>query len=92
MSFKDPLKQELDGLSQELNVTIVQFDIHSLLNNVIAAPEAYGFQDVTNPSIIFYPFEVEGFLFFDDVHPTTQAHKVLSEEVSTVIRDSVPAP
>lgn len=92
IDFNLQLKAELDALEQKLNVTIIQFDVHSFLNEVIADPGSYGFFDVTTPSILFEPNSLEGFLFYDDVHPTTRGHEVLADKAGMVIVDKLLTP
>jgi outer membrane lipase/esterase len=89
IDFNERLQAELNSLEQELGVTIIQFDVHSLLNAVIADPSTYGFDDVETPSIIFGADPPEGYLFFDDVHPTTQGHAVLAEFAEYVIESAL---
>jgi phospholipase/lecithinase/hemolysin len=90
LDFNLQLMEELDALEQELNVTIIQFDVHTLLNDVIADPECYGFDDAMTSSIFLG--STDGYLFFDDVHPTTAGHKVLAEEAAIAIMAALLAP
>jgi len=90
IDFNEKLKAELDSLEQALGVTIIQFDVHSLLNDVIADPDAYGFDDVTSSSIFLG--STDGCLFFDDVHPTTAGHKVLADLANILIQATLAVP
>ncbi len=89
IDFNDRLQSELDDLEQELGVTIIQFDVHGLINDVIANPSDYGFSDVETPSFIFGANPPAGYLFFDDVHPTTQGHAILAEGAWYVIENAL---
>lgn len=88
--FNLRLAAELNELEQELGVTIIQFDVYTFLNTVIDHPGAFGFTDVVTPSAYVYgPNPPPGYLFFDDVHPTTQGHGVLAEEAQSVIENAL---
>lgn len=77
------LAVSLNNLRQELSsdIKIIYVDVNSRFNQVIDDPEKFGFTDVTNPclsneSICDRPNE---YLFWDDIHPTTAAHKLFVE-------------
>lgn len=86
--FNALLAEELNALEAELGVSIIQFDVHTLLNDVIAKPYPYGFLDAQTPYLFLLlnppqpgPLpQPRFFLFWDDVHPTTAGHEVLAEE------------
>ena len=76
--FNTALGAAIDSiLRQNSEVSIFRVDLGELLGQVIAVPSAYGFSNVTDPSI--GKNNVPGFLFWDDVHPTTAAHALLAE-------------
>ncbi len=52
-------------------------DVYDLLDALIANPAANGFTDVTDSGNDNPP---AGYLFWDGVHPTTQAHKILAQD------------
>ncbi|MBD3676203.1 MAG: SGNH/GDSL hydrolase family protein [Planctomycetaceae bacterium] len=93
IDFNWQLAMELDALEKELGITIIQFDVYSLMsqviNDVIDNPGSHGFIDVTTPSYIYGPNPPEGFFFFDEVHPTTEAHKLLAEEACLKIMEEL---
>ena len=62
------------------------FDTFSLLDAVMANPSAYGFTNVTD-KWIDNPAGT-GYLFWDGVHPTTQAHSMIADYA----RAAVPEP
>jgi phospholipase/lecithinase/hemolysin len=61
------------------------------VNEIIADPAAYGFLNVTNRGID--DFATDGFnnsgqyLFWDNVHPTTEAHELVADEVYDIAFD-----
>jgi phospholipase/lecithinase/hemolysin len=83
-------------------VNIIPVDINSLFNRAIANPGEFGFKDVTTSCVVYKIVTNEvlktcdnpnDFLFFDEVHPTTNAHKLVAETALAAIRaKSVPEP
>jgi phospholipase/lecithinase/hemolysin len=66
-------------------VNIIPVDINSLFNRVIASPEEFGFKNVTTPCVIGDLNNIasvcnnpDDYLFYDAVHPTTNAHKLIA--------------
>ena len=76
------LAASLKQLRQQLAaINIIYLDVNSLFNQVDNNPKKFGFTNVTNPclsqdSICNKPNE---YLFWDNIHPTTAAHKLLVE-------------
>jgi phospholipase/lecithinase/hemolysin len=100
------LNTELQVLSQQLSpdVNIIELNVNSLFDRIIAAPEEFGFTNVTNSCISkdlsVVPIDVptqqvscnpEEFLFWDEVHPTTTAHKLIGELAFSALKP-VPVP
>ena len=52
-------------------------DVRAMAERAREDPGAFGFVDVTTPC--HFLFSCEGYLFWDDVHPTTRAHARLAE-------------
>lgn len=70
---------------------VIPMDTFSLLREIAASPSAYGFVNATSPacniesSLTCSPFNLvapradENYVFADGVHPTTGAHRVVSQ-------------
>ena len=52
-------------------------DVNSLFNGVIANPSRYGFTNVTDAALLSNS-NGSGYLFWDTVHPTTQADQIIA--------------
>src|SRR5205814_5841449 len=84
-------------LAAELPDYVTQFDTFGLFHQVLADPAAFGFSDVTNPCILVAAClngsadEQAKFLFWDGVHPTTSADRVLANRFASSI-GPVPEP
>lgn len=90
------LDSGLNNLSAS-GLNIVPINVYGLLNEVIANPAAYGFSNVTDQACTgssiqcgpqgsgatyTYPAGADkSYLFADDVHPTTAAHRLLAQAV-----------
>ncbi|MDF5733577.1 MAG: SGNH/GDSL hydrolase family protein [Rhizonema sp. PD38] len=86
--------------SSNPSVNIIRVDINSLFNQVIASPVNFGFKNTTT-SCVTGNFEniksvcnhPNDFLFFDAVHPTTGAHRLVADAaLSAINANSVPKP
>ncbi len=71
--FDTMLKSELYSLQNSLHVTIYQMDVESLFADAMAHPAKYGFTNVTDELLLSGDLTQSGYLFWDEVHPTTQA-------------------
>ncbi len=83
------LSEKLNAFGQShTDANIVELDVNTLFADVSANPSAFGLTNVTDPCLTnFKPgFQFEGicdnpdqFLFWDNVHPTTAAYKLVSD-------------
>ena len=73
------------------------FDTDALFNSILMDPGAYGFnntsgyclQTVTNPAVV--P-ACTGYLFFDDIHPTTAVDAILAEDLAGAVNGAAATP
>jgi phospholipase/lecithinase/hemolysin len=65
-------------------VRLYRLDVYALAESVRRDPQASGFVEIRKPCP--GPERCEGYLFWDDVHPTTQAHERLAEAALRVLR------
>jgi phospholipase/lecithinase/hemolysin len=85
------LERLLTILERTLNHTqIVRLDVGSLYRDAIAHPSQFGFSNVTQAC-----FEVSAcphpnqFLFWDGIHPTTAAHRILGDAAFETLQTRV---
>jgi phospholipase/lecithinase/hemolysin len=68
--------------SKSLKVDLVQVDLFSVGEAVAKRPQEFGFTNLTDPLIkqlANNPKNPQGFFYWDDFHPTTQAHTVIAD-------------
>jgi phospholipase/lecithinase/hemolysin len=77
------LTKSIDSLQQKFGSgkKIIQLDVNSLYREAISNPAKFDFTNVTssclsNVTICSNPNK---FLFWDDIHPTTSAHRILAD-------------
>lgn len=58
---------------------------YSLLNSVMADPSAYGFDNVTGTWLNRPSGDLSIYLFYDGVHPTTEAHLMLAKYAASAV-------
>ncbi|MDF5733291.1 MAG: SGNH/GDSL hydrolase family protein [Rhizonema sp. PD38] len=77
------LAKSLDILNQKLDyhTQIIKFDVNSLYLEAITNPEKFSLTNVTTACLnnLTTCDRPEKFLFWDGIHPTTAAHRVLAE-------------
>ncbi|WP_180966117.1 SGNH/GDSL hydrolase family protein [Fischerella thermalis] len=77
------LANSLDLLKQNLghDTQMIMFDVHSLYKEAIANPTKFGFTDVNTACLnnLASCDNPDKFLFWDGIHPTTVAHRILAK-------------
>ena len=74
-----------------LGVEIVRVDVFRMLNEVVAAPAAFGLTDATHPCIALntrahaFCATPNKFLFWDGIHPTVAGHRILAERANAAL-------
>jgi outer membrane lipase/esterase len=84
--FNDAVDQALSAFEGSHSPRLHRLDVWNLAKQVRADPTAAGFVDVWSPC--GGRGDCEGYLFWDDVHPTTQAHQRLAEAAIRVLSPS----
>lgn len=79
-AYNQALESALDQLAQAGTQTI-RLDAFAVLDQMASTPAAYGFSNVTTPWVLDPSAgSPDQFLFWDTVHPTTGAHRVLAHQ------------
>ncbi|MBO0350723.1 SGNH/GDSL hydrolase family protein [Phormidium pseudopriestleyi FRX01] len=81
------LATAIANLDQNPNINIILVDVNGLLNDAIANPSQYGFTNVTDPAQQSPGSDPNTFLFWDDVHPTTTSHQLITDEALKTVTD-----
>ena len=81
--FNRALDQALSTFADSPGLRLHRLDVWQLAERVRADPAAAGFVDITTSC--GQRRTCEGHLFWDDVHPTTQAHRRLAEAAAQVL-------
>jgi phospholipase/lecithinase/hemolysin len=81
--YNSALDQALSGFAGSTGVRLHRLEVWQLAERVQSDPAAAGFTDITNPCS--QRQSCEGYLFWDNVHPTTQAHRRLAGAAAQVL-------
>ncbi len=87
LAFNANLQALLGTLPLTAQVTYV--DTFGLFNEISGAPAAFGFTNTETPCIGpllggFVP-NCSGFVFYDDIHPTAQAHALIADRFTATV-------
>jgi phospholipase/lecithinase/hemolysin len=87
IAFNTILQSEATQLDQTFGVQVHIVDVYSLMTDAMANPAKYGFTNVTD-SALLSGSNGDGYLFWDTIHPTTQADQF----IGALAAQSVPEP
>jgi phospholipase/lecithinase/hemolysin len=83
-SLSDRFNVQAERALQAVNgVRLHRLDVHAMGERAKVDPAAFGFVDVTTPCQ--HLATCEGYLFWDNVHPTTRAHERLAERALQIL-------
>lgn len=86
------LSQSLDVLSGELgsSVDLIELDVYSLAEQVIANPASFGFTNVTDGCLLVGCPNPDKYLFWDQNHLTTAGNKLVANLAFSVLKERQP--
>lgn len=91
LMFNVGLEAMLSGLAGALPVTVARLDLFTLINEVVAAPAAFGLVEVETPCITPFtrvsPYcaRPDRYLFWDFIHPTRMGHAIIADRALDVL-------
>ena len=68
---------------------IVLFDVYAEFNRIVANPAAYGFANTTDQAMTATGANPDTYLFWDSVHPTAAAHRLIATDAAALLLPSV---
>jgi phospholipase/lecithinase/hemolysin len=99
------LESRLNDLAATTTAAIYYFDVFSIFDDIIADPAAFGFTNTTDQcrstsftTILGFPIAgsesacagADGFVFWDEIHPTTAAHEQLGLNAFALLSEGSP--
>lgn len=93
-NFNTGLGAMLDQFSVDNpDVALYEFEIEPLFVEVRSNPEAFGFVNASDPSPNFAVpdnFDGAGYVFWDEIHPTTEMHSFIADRVFQKVNAELP--
>lgn len=86
------LRSDLATLGRPAGATLLDYDFQGYTDSAVANPQAYGFSNVAQALTSVQAGAPDptgaGFLFFDKLHPTAQAHAQIASEILTLLANA----
>ena len=97
IAYNGSLSLALDNfdLSEtSLETEVIEVDLFMANENIVANPEQFDLNNVTDPLLLsgLDPAETTGFFFWDAFHPTTEAHALFAETIAQTINGEIAQP
>ena len=99
VQFNTALNNMLIALLAEDEISTIPFDTFALFEDIIANPDNYNFDNVTEPCYVKDEFSIKltgneticenpsQYLFWDSIHPTTATQTILSQQLLVKINE-----
>ena len=89
-AYNAGLATTMAQLEAVLGIDVTILDIHQTLDDVIAAPEDYGFSNVTDACITpnqppYKCAKVDEYIFWDGIHPTRALHAIVAQQAVAAV-------
>ncbi|MGB7429161.1 MAG: SGNH/GDSL hydrolase family protein [Microcoleaceae cyanobacterium] len=81
------LKTTVEQMRQSLRgIQLGLMDIQGLFKRVIANPRHFDLTNVTDSCLVVACCDAQQYLFWDQLHPTTTAHRIIAEAVFSILQ------
>jgi len=84
--FNAQLDTAIDNLeTTQAEAAFFRIDAAALISAAVQSPAHFGLTNVTTPAVGLSGINVDEYLFWDDIHPTTKAHQLLADYASDIL-------
>ena len=89
--FNALLEGEIANQRSALGINIFEMDVYAIYEDILVDPDAYGFDNVTDPaSLTGNEANADSYLYWDGVHPTDSVHDIFATNAAQAI--GIPEP
>ncbi len=90
VAFNNDIAGRVAGLTLPAGTNITVFDLGAVFSKILANPGRFGFTNTTQEYLGILlaggnPGDVNGYIFWDGIHPTTRMHAVLANVLNEVL-------
>ncbi|VAW94715.1 Phospholipase/lecithinase/hemolysin [hydrothermal vent metagenome] len=89
--YNDTLEASLEDIKHDNDIEIEQFDLYQAFNDLLQDAQDLGFTNTTDAcfstaTLTFndgcnFGANFPNYVFFDEIHPTTRAHKIIADQI-----------
>lgn len=89
-AFNGDIAGRIAGLNLPAGTNVTVFDLGAIFRQIIANPARFGFTNTTQEYLGILlaggnPGDVNGYIFWDGIHPTTRTHAIFAQVLNEVL-------
>ncbi|MDP2138387.1 MAG: autotransporter domain-containing protein [Candidatus Didemnitutus sp.] len=90
VAFNNDLPGRIAGLNLAADVKVTVFNLGAIFQGILANPARFGFTNTTQEYLGILlaggnPGDVNGYVFYDGIHPTTKTHAIFAQVLTEVL-------
>lgn len=90
VAFNNDIGGRIAGLTLPAGTNVTVFDLGAIFRGILADPARFGFTNTTQEYLGILlaggnPGDINGYVFFDGIHPTTRAHAIFAQVLNEVL-------
>ncbi len=89
IAHNQTLKTSIERIVQQPKIQLALLDVSKIYQDASTHPQQFGFANVTAAYLDNRSGNPNQFLFWDGIHPTTAAHKILGDQAFRIVQNQI---